>query len=55
MAKRNEITSQTKQNFMDAFWTLYCDKRIEKITVKDITTRAGYNRSTFYEDRKSVV
>ena len=34
---------------MDAFWTLYCDKRIEKITVKDITTRAGYNRSTFYE------
>lgn len=24
-------------------------KRIEKITVKEITERAGYNRSTFYE------
>lgn len=49
MGKRDEITLQTKQNFIDAFWSLYCEKRIEKITVKDITNRAGYNRSTFYE------
>jgi len=31
------------------FWQIYCSKRIEKITVKEITARAGYNRSTFYE------
>jgi len=36
MSKRVEITSQTKQNIIDAFWALYCEKRIEKITVKDI-------------------
>ncbi|QNO15346.1 TetR/AcrR family transcriptional regulator [Alkalicella caledoniensis] len=49
MNKRTEITAQTKQNLMDAFWNLYCEKRIEKITVKEITNKAGYNRGTFYE------
>lgn len=49
MKKQPEITKQTKQNLSDAFWQIYCEKRIEKITVKDITTKAGYNRSTFYE------
>ena len=49
MLKKNEMITQTKQNFVDAFWSLYCEKRIEKITVKDITVKAGYNRSTFYE------
>ncbi|GFZ33815.1 hypothetical protein CSC2_43410 [Clostridium zeae] len=34
---------------MDAFWQLYSEKRIEKITIKDITIKAGYNRSTFYK------
>ena len=49
MSKRNEITAQTKQNLIDAFWSLYCEKRIVKITVKDISNKAGYNRGTFYE------
>lgn len=49
MRKRDEITAQTRQNIIDAFWTLYCEKRIEKITVRDITDKAGYNRGTFYE------
>lgn len=52
--KRKEMTSQTKQNLIDAFWILYCETRIEKITVKDITTKAGYNRGTFYEYFKDV-
>lgn len=54
MNKRVEITAQTKQNLIDSFWTLYCEIRIEKITVKDITNRAGYNRGTFYEYFKDV-
>jgi len=54
MNKRKEITSQTKQNLIDAFWILYCEMRIEKITVKDITYKAGYNRGTFYEYFKDV-
>ncbi|MGC6177345.1 TetR/AcrR family transcriptional regulator [Lacrimispora sp. 38-1] len=49
MKKQPEITMQTRKNLADAFWQIYCEKRIEKITVKDITTKAGYNRSTFYE------
>lgn len=49
LSKRVEITAQTKQNIVDAFWELYCEKSIEKITVKEITNKAGYNRGTFYE------
>ena len=49
MNKQPEVTGQTKQNLIDAFWSLYCQKRIEKITVKEITQKAGYNRGTFYE------
>lgn len=54
MNKRKEHVSQTKQNLVDAFWALYCEMRIEKITVKDITNKAGYNRGTFYEYFKDV-
>ena len=49
MKKQPMVTAQTKQNLIDAFWSLYCEKRIEKITVKEIAQRAGYNRGTFYE------
>lgn len=46
--KQPEITMMTKKTIKDAFWELYKEKKIEKITVKDITLKAGYNRSTFY-------
>ena len=46
--KQPKTTAKTKQAIKDAFWELYKQKKIEKITVKDITMRAGYNRSTFY-------
>jgi AcrR family transcriptional regulator len=49
MRKREDITAITKQNLIDAFWALYCHKRIEDITVKEIAKNAGYNRGTFYE------
>jgi len=54
MNKNITVISQTKQNLIDAFWALYCEKRIEKITIKDITNKAGYNRGTFYEYFKDV-
>ena len=41
--------AKTKQLIMDSFWDIYCEKRIEEITVKEVTIRAGLNRSTFYE------
>jgi AcrR family transcriptional regulator len=49
MKKHPEVTAITRQNLIEAFWILYRQKRIDKITVKDITTIAGYNRGTFYE------
>ena len=49
MKKQPELTAQTKQNLMEAFWQLYCKAGIEKVSVKQITAKAGYNRSTFYE------
>ncbi|QAA30471.1 TetR/AcrR family transcriptional regulator [Clostridium manihotivorum] len=49
MNKQTTVTAQTRQNLIDAFWALYCEKRIEKITVKEITEKAGYNRGTFYQ------
>ncbi|NTV36836.1 MAG: TetR/AcrR family transcriptional regulator [Anaerolineaceae bacterium] len=49
MHKQADITEQTRQNFIEAFWSIYTTKRIDKITVKEITNKAGYNRGTFYE------
>ncbi|MFN8377983.1 MAG: TetR/AcrR family transcriptional regulator [Anaerolineae bacterium] len=49
MRKQPELTAQTRENLIEAFWRLYCEKPIERVTVKDITESAGYHRSTFYE------
>lgn len=48
MNKQPKVTEQTRANLTEAFWTLYLEKPIEKITVREITERAGYNRATFY-------
>lgn len=48
MKKQPQITEQTRGNLTQAFWELYLDRPIEKITVREITERAGYNRATFY-------
>ena len=49
MTKHIEKTQQTKEKLISAFWELYCENKIEKITVKAVTDKAGYYRSTFYE------
>ena len=49
MKKQPEITEKTRQTFIDVFCELYSQKPIEKISIKDITSKAGYNRSTFYQ------
>ena len=48
MKKQPEKTAQTRAKLMHAFWELYKKKSIDKITVKDITDKAGLYRSTFY-------
>ena len=54
MKKQPHITEQTKTCLRDAFWQLYSEKPIEKITIKEITELAGYNRGTFYLYYKDV-
>jgi AcrR family transcriptional regulator len=54
MNKQPEITDRTRKNLVDAFWSLYTSKRIDKITVREITSKAGYNRGTFYEYFRDV-
>ena len=49
MKKNPEATALTRENLMQAFWGLYCQKKLETITIKEITGKAGYHRSTFYE------
>lgn len=49
MRKQPERTAKTKHALQEAFWELYCEKPIEKITVKETTDAAGVYRSTFYE------
>ena len=48
MRKQPEVTEQTKANLRTAFWSLYKEKAIEKITIKEITDAAGYNLSLIH-------
>ncbi len=40
--------AETRQNIINAFWSLYKEKRIEKISINEITRLSGNNRTTFY-------
>lgn len=48
MKKQPEITDATRNAFIDAFIKLYSQKPIEKISIRELTEVAGYNRTTFY-------
>ena len=54
MKKQPQITEQTKANLRAAFWQLYTEKPLDKISIKEITDLAGYNRGTFYLYYKDV-
>lgn len=54
MKKQPEQTAITKQNIKNAFWDEFKSKTIDKITVKEICSITGYNRSTFYQYFKDV-
>lgn len=54
MKKQPQITEQTKANLRAAFWQIYAQKPLDKISIKEITDLAGYNRGTFYLYYKDV-
>ncbi len=49
MKTQPETRKKTRKKLMDAFWEIYKNRRIEKITVGSITKKAFLNRGTFYE------
>ena len=48
MRKQPEKTARTKAEFTQAFWSLYATTPVDRITVAQICTKAGYHRGTFY-------
>lgn len=54
MRKQPEVTERTRAALRRAFWELYAGADgqpplpVEKVSVRAITERAGYNRATFY-------
>ena len=44
----NQNSAETKKNLTEALLRIYAQKRISQVTVKEICSVAGYNRSTFY-------
>ncbi|MBQ9011560.1 MAG: TetR/AcrR family transcriptional regulator, partial [Bacilli bacterium] len=52
---KNEIKAElTKEKLYKSYMNLYKKKDITKITIKEITDSAGYNRGTFYLYFKDV-
>lgn len=49
MNKQLEACERTKSNLLEAFWKVYYENTLYKVRIKDITDKAGYNRSTFYQ------
>ncbi|MCD8126944.1 MAG: TetR/AcrR family transcriptional regulator [Clostridiales bacterium] len=48
MRKQPEVTDATREAFIDAFFQLAKGKSINRITIRETTSLAGYNRTTFY-------
>jgi len=48
MDQESRKVAKTKGIIKDAFFELYAENKIEKISIKDITRNARINRSTFY-------
>ena len=49
MGKHLEQTNQTRQNIIDAFWSMAESDGVRNISVSAVVKKAGINRSTFYE------
>ncbi|QOX64763.1 TetR/AcrR family transcriptional regulator [Anoxybacterium hadale] len=50
----SQRVAETKDRIKEAFFDLYETKKIEKISIKEITDRANLNRGTFYIYYKDI-
>lgn len=54
MGKKPQVSALTKEKLKQAFWSLYQERPIETISIKEITDLAGVNRGTFYLYYKDI-
>lgn len=48
MSKESQKVTETKERIKDSFFQIYATKKIEHITIKEISEAAHINRATFY-------
>ncbi|HYE68545.1 MAG TPA: TetR/AcrR family transcriptional regulator, partial [Anaerovoracaceae bacterium] len=54
MSHESQRVIETKERIRDAFFDLYATKKIERISIKEITEKAQLNRGTFYVYYKDI-
>lgn len=54
MEKESQRVAETKDKIRNAFFELYAEKKIDRISIKEITDRAQLNRGTFYVYYKDI-
>ena len=53
MRRKNTTTYMMKEYITEALLQLMKKKEFEKLTIEEITSKAGVNRSTYYRNFKS--
>jgi len=54
MNQESQRVTETKERIRNAFFDLYAEKKIDRISIKEITDRAELNRGTFYVYYKDI-
>lgn len=54
MNQESQRVTETKDRIRNAFFELYGEKKIDRISIKEITDRAQLNRGTFYVYYKDI-
>lgn len=54
MGQESQKVQETKDRIRNAFFEIYSSKKIEKISIKEITEKAQLNRGTFYVYYKDI-
>jgi AcrR family transcriptional regulator len=54
MDRESQKVTETKDKIRNAFFELYGEKKIDRISIKEITDRAQLNRGTFYVYYKDI-
>ena len=51
LKKQSEVTENTKKAFIDAFCIINRQKPIEKITINEISRKAGYTKGVLSQNK----